>query len=363
MATAMELAMREAAERKLQAEREAAPRADIRETVAVWSSDDTVHTDPPLQQPPAAPAPQEQGYTEENPLWVGPPAPEPPAPEPVVLEEEMTATQRKENDVTNVEVKQQRPNLKVPQPKFVGVSEACQTAVRDNPGALRRDLIRALIDAGYKESSLSSLFGQMHTQGIIKADDEGHLWARYKRYHPLVSYEIRRRHGVGMSRTEAGRIGGLAPHKNRPPKTGTGIDKAHKQPKTMRFANGQRVATHQDSARYANHVRWARAQGKPVPTWEAWARENIGMGLAKAGLLKPDPTVAKDNKPAKAKVVKTPVAKAMKQAQAILRGETTPVAAKPVTLPAVLGVQGILDSLTISQARQLFNALSEIFGK
>lgn len=349
MATAMEMAMKEAAERKLQADREAAPRADLRETVANWSSDDTVHTDPPLQQPQVAEvAPQ-----------VPEPAPELPVVEPATQEKEMTttATQRKENGVTNVEVKQPT-HLKVPSPEEVGVSEACQMAVRDNPGTLRRDLIRALADAGYKESSLSSLFGQMHTQGVIRADDEGHLFPRYKRYHPLVSYEARRRQGVHMSRKEAGRLGGLAPHKPRTPKEGVDIDKVHKKSKVMTFANGTRIATHQDSARYANHVRWARAHGHPIPSWEEWARQNIGMGLAKAGMLKPDPTVVKGAK--SAKVVKTPVAKGMKQAEAILRGVQPQV---NVMLPSALGVQGILDSLTISQARQLFNALSEIFRK
>lgn len=246
MATAIELALQRAVEKK--AATHAAPPA-LRTVVEDWSRDDTVHTDPPL---PPAPAPQPE--KEIQPVTAfDTTAPEPMPP---------TGT-----------APPMQSQFILCDPAEVGVTQACFFAVRDNPGALRAELVEALIARGYKRGSVSSLLGTMSGRGIVKVDKDGRIWPLRKRFKPLSGPEVLKRQQEerrkaekkrnGMSRQEAGRIGGLASGRARgskngfvlPPPPGP-VPGGKLSPSGALVPDIGRPLTKEESGRLANLVRW-----------------------------------------------------------------------------------------------------------
>lgn len=69
----------------------------------------------------------------------------------------------------------------------VGVSEATFNYVRDNPGKTRTEVIKALVTQGFRDSSVSSLFGQYLRMDYFTRDANDRTYAAFAEYKPLPS--------------------------------------------------------------------------------------------------------------------------------------------------------------------------------
>lgn len=172
METAMEIALREAAEvrraelareereRAEQArarEREVAERtsASLQTVVGQWSADDTVHVDPPLSV-----------QTQTDILYPD----QPPQENVSVFQSNQQAKTAAPASASSYRVPA-RPRAGS-RPYGTNTTKATWLFIRDNPGMRRAFAVDALAKLGYHKGSVSSLIGQMVLQAVVAQDAE-----------------------------------------------------------------------------------------------------------------------------------------------------------------------------------------------
>lgn len=260
--------------------------------------------------------------------------------------------------------------FKLPTPDEMGVTEACQQAVRDNPGALRIELMRAMEALGYKMSSLSSIFGLLHTQKIIRADKEGHLWANYKRYRPVMGRaawaQVQKK-----AKKSAGRPGLPKPHKNGRTNGMTYADSARLGGKASQTAKklGMKVgaadrpmtasvADKRDSIAYALYARWTK---DPLP-YEKWLAQRGKTAAPKyvvsRSTRKPQ-ALGKSKPAAKPQDTKT-VAPALDKGAAKVDPSRSAVLTIGPNL-ADLSPTQVVNGMSVAQAYSVFKVLRTMF--
>ena len=73
-----------------------------------------------------------------------------------------------------------------------GVCRAVFEYILDNQGMRVDKVVDALIDCGYKKTSIGSLISQMVAQGMVERTVYGFLWPMVKEYQPLKSTRKRK---------------------------------------------------------------------------------------------------------------------------------------------------------------------------
>ena len=73
-----------------------------------------------------------------------------------------------------------------------GVSRAVFQYINENQGYFVDQVIGALVDCGFKKTSVSSLISQMVMQNMIKRTKDGCLWPLVNEYRPLRFAKKRR---------------------------------------------------------------------------------------------------------------------------------------------------------------------------
>ena len=68
-----------------------------------------------------------------------------------------------------------------------GVSRAVFDYIGENQGVQVNKAIEALVDCGFKRSSVGSLISQMVAQGMVDRTGDGYLWPLVSEYRPLRS--------------------------------------------------------------------------------------------------------------------------------------------------------------------------------
>ena len=68
-----------------------------------------------------------------------------------------------------------------------GVSRAVFNYIYKNPGMRMDNVIEALVDCGFKRSSVGSLISQMVAQEMVERIGDGYLWPLVSEYRPLRS--------------------------------------------------------------------------------------------------------------------------------------------------------------------------------
>lgn len=68
-----------------------------------------------------------------------------------------------------------------------GVSRAVFDYIYENQGVQVNKAIEALVDCGFKRSSVGSLISQMVAQSMVQRIGDGYLWPLVKEYRPLRS--------------------------------------------------------------------------------------------------------------------------------------------------------------------------------
>ena len=66
-----------------------------------------------------------------------------------------------------------------------GVSRAVFNYIYENAGDRVDKVIDALVDCGFKRTSIGSLISQMVAQDMVGRTEDGYLWALVKAYRPL----------------------------------------------------------------------------------------------------------------------------------------------------------------------------------
>ena len=74
-----------------------------------------------------------------------------------------------------------------------GVSRAVFDYIYENQGMRMDKVIEALVDCGFKRSSVGSLISQMVAQGMVDRTGDGYLWPLVSEYRPLRS--TKKKHG------------------------------------------------------------------------------------------------------------------------------------------------------------------------
>jgi hypothetical protein len=73
-----------------------------------------------------------------------------------------------------------------------GVSRAVFDYIGENQGVQVNKAMEALVDCGFKRSSVGSLISQMVAQGMIDRTPAGYLWPLISEYRPLKSMKKKR---------------------------------------------------------------------------------------------------------------------------------------------------------------------------
>jgi hypothetical protein len=372
------------------------------EKLAQWAADDKVHVDPPMGSPEPPPPPQKFGdlhpqavaqarqairpataWASGQSPWASPapttappaPAPESPAPDPTPNPHNTETEQMElslpsgEEPMDHAITKEdpQRPSpthagkYRIANPKEIGVTEASFLAVRDNPGELRRDLIKALAAAGYNYSSLSAIFAHLVRAKVVRADRDGHLFAK-RRHFPrgglpqrdtLPSAKQKKARGQRkMSKSEVGRLGGLARAARA---AGARVAQADMREGAVPRRVTGHVLTKAEAGRYANYVRWG---AKRDPNFVKPTVEEFKRMLMKNGGVTPKP-----GQP----VVKPGRKRDLDQAHR--RATTTKGNSSSRTLdtergrtdPTPRSMDDLLDTMSVTQARRLFERLKHYF--
>lgn len=68
-----------------------------------------------------------------------------------------------------------------------GVSRAVFDYIYEHQGMRVDKVIDALVDCGFKRTSIGSLISQMVAQDMVGRTEDGYLWALVKEYRPLKS--------------------------------------------------------------------------------------------------------------------------------------------------------------------------------
>ena len=68
-----------------------------------------------------------------------------------------------------------------------GVSRAVFDYIYENQGVQVNKAMEALVDCGFKRSSVGSLISQMVAQKMVDRTEDGYLWPMVKEYRPLKS--------------------------------------------------------------------------------------------------------------------------------------------------------------------------------
>jgi hypothetical protein len=92
-----------------------------------------------------------------------------------------------EPPTTKVEPEPTPPNPPEPKVYFTTTNNVCRATfdhIRDNPGKTRKEVCNALAERGYKESSTTTLIGQMLKQHHVR-ESKGALYAVNDQYVPL----------------------------------------------------------------------------------------------------------------------------------------------------------------------------------
>ena len=73
-----------------------------------------------------------------------------------------------------------------------GVSRAVFDYIYEHQGMRVDKVIDALVDCGFKRTSIGSLISQMVAQDMVERTEDGYLWPMVKEYQPLKSTKKRK---------------------------------------------------------------------------------------------------------------------------------------------------------------------------